>query len=110
MGGSVRLFGVALLPLLLLNSCVNGQELPELPDYFSGYIESIVQTTVPGVPGSNYFAHNLSKVSFSECQGREGEVRGLEIMAVWFASQKSRRIKEENNVLGKLSFCTEINA
>ena len=64
MKGLVRLFGVALLPLLLLNSCVNGQELPKIPDYFSGYMETTSQTTVDG---GTYFAHNLSKVGFSEC-------------------------------------------
>ena len=25
---------------------------------------------------------------------------------MWFASQKSKRVKEESNLLGKLSFCT----
>ena len=97
MGGSVRLFGAALLPLLLLNSCVNGQELPEFPDYFSGYIESIAQTTVLG---TNSFTHNLSKVGFSECQGREGEVRGLEIMAVWFAFSEKQTCKGGKQCIG----------
>ena len=51
----MRLFGVAILQLLLLGA--TGQEIPELPDYFSGYVESQTMLLESGK-----FAFILAKV------------------------------------------------
>ena len=51
----MRLFSVAILQLLLLGA--TGQEIPELPDYFSGYVESHTMLLESGT-----LISNLSKV------------------------------------------------